>query len=195
MSARETRQKYIQEWKGSSFAFHYSPACVALLVNLVLSLLFFTVDCELSLLSAKNKCSGELHAPRKTRRTRDSRRAPNIRLKNIYRCVLRVLCPSGLVRSVYFTRSLIFSRCWRLRAVYFLPAKVDLVRLFSSQCLKFQTLRALELLRKFENIAGVQLYLHDKYQRILFQYGRYMYFEISYRTGPCCSKGGYHQTY
>ena len=130
MSARETRQKYIQEWKGSSFAFHYSPACVALLVNLVLSLLFFTVDCELSLLSAKNKCSGELHAPRKTRRTRDSRRAPNIRLKNIYRCVLRVLCPSGLVRSVYFTRSLIFSRCWRLRAVYFLPLRLILLDCF-----------------------------------------------------------------
>ena len=36
-----------------------------------------------------------------------------------------------------------------------------------------QTLRALELLQKFENIAGVQLYLHDKYQRILMQYGRY----------------------
>lgn len=37
----------------------------------------------------------------------------------------------------------------------------------------FQTLRALELLQKFENVAGVQLYLHDKYQRILMQYGRY----------------------
>ena len=99
--------------------------------------------------------------------------------------------PSGLARSVYYTRSLIFSRCWRRRSLFF-TAKVDLVRLFSSQCLKFQTLRALELLRKFENIAGVQLYLHDKYQRILFQYGRYIYFEISYRAGPCCSKGGYH---
>lgn len=104
--------------------------CVALLVNSVLSLLFFTVDCELSLLSAKKKSSGELHAPRKTRRTRDSRRAPNIRLKNIYRCVLRVPCPSGLARNVYFTRSLIFSRCWRLRAVYFLPLRLILLECF-----------------------------------------------------------------
>jgi len=69
------------------------PACVALLVNLGLSLLFFTVDCELSLLSAKNKSSGELHAPCKTRRTRDSRGAPNIRLKIFIgaSCVFRVL--------------------------------------------------------------------------------------------------------
>ena len=36
----------------------------------------------------------------------------------------------------------------------------------------FQTLRALELLQKFQNIGGVQLDLHDKYQRILMQYGR-----------------------
>ncbi|XP_066028864.1 dynein axonemal heavy chain 5 isoform X2 [Pocillopora verrucosa] len=34
------------------------------------------------------------------------------------------------------------------------------------------TLRALELLQKFQNIGGVQLDLHDKYQRILMQYGR-----------------------
>ncbi|XP_048577391.1 dynein axonemal heavy chain 5 isoform X1 [Nematostella vectensis] len=34
------------------------------------------------------------------------------------------------------------------------------------------TMRSLELLNKFENIAGVQLYLHDKYQRVLLQYGR-----------------------
>ena len=47
-----------------------------------------------------------------------------------------------------------------------------------------QTIRALELLHKFENIAGVQLYLHDKYHKVLIQYGRYGP-ESASRIGTC----------
>ena len=35
-----------------------------------------------------------------------------------------------------------------------------------------QTARALALLQKFESIAGVELYLKDKYQRVLLNYGK-----------------------
>ncbi|KAK3754858.1 hypothetical protein QZH41_011331 [Actinostola sp. cb2023] len=34
------------------------------------------------------------------------------------------------------------------------------------------TMRSLELLNKFESISGIQLYLHDKYYKILMQYGK-----------------------
>ena len=35
-------------------------------------------------------------------------------------------------------------------------------------------MRSLELLSKFESISGVQLYLHDKYYKLLMQYGKYV---------------------
>ena len=56
-----------------------------------------------------------------------------------------------------------------MKLCFWIFLKTYFLNLFSF----LQTLRALELLQKFENIAGVQLYLHDKYQRILMQYGRY----------------------
>lgn len=33
-------------------------------------------------------------------------------------------------------------------------------------------MQALELLKKFGNIAGVDLYLHDKYQKVLFNFSK-----------------------
>lgn len=192
MSARETRQKYIQEWKGSSFAFHYSP--LASLYSLIqfcpYSFLLQTASCLYYRLKIRARANY-------TRRARPGGLTESTQYQIEKYLSVRPACSVSFgsrAERVFHPLSYFQPMLETTRSLFF-TAKVDLVRLFSSQCLKFQTLRALELLRKFENIAGVQLYLHDKYQRILFQYGRYMFFEISYRTGPCCSKGGYHQTY
>ena len=49
----------------------------------------------------------------------------------------------------------------------------------SAACSFFQTTRALELLGKFENIKGVQLYLNDKYDKVLLQYRKYVSYTIT----------------
>ena len=138
MRARETKRKYIckrsQPIQGLRNGM--APplplsilACVALLVNLVLSLLFR--DCEWSLLSAKNKRLGELHAPHKTRRTHDSQGAPKIELKNIFRCIPRVPCP-WVSRGACISPAHLFLADVRDYSQFIFTAKVDLGRLFSS---------------------------------------------------------------
>ena len=65
------------------------------------------VDNEYSLISAKNKRGGDIHAWRETQRTRDTRGALKIRFFGVP-LALRVLRVSSV--RVYFSRSLVSGR-------------------------------------------------------------------------------------